>query len=208
MELDNFKNSWEQYDKKLSDNLRLNEALLRKISLKSSKQEMKKLLIFELFNIVFAVILILFVFSNSIYYIHQIRFSIPGFICIASAIIYLIFSIVRLRAFLKMDYYGSPVVKVQNDLLSLKSQNLRFRKYELILLPVLILPSLPLLFKVVHNIDIYQHLYTLWIEMIIILGLAYPLVFLSYKYFYDKKFKNAEQHLSDLKNFEQEDEIS
>lgn len=206
MELDDLKNKWTQYDKKLSDNLHLNEALLRKLNLKGSQQEMKKLLVFELINIVFAVFLILFVFSNSIYYIHQLRFSVPGFICIGTTFIYLIFGIIRTRAFLKIDYYGSSVLKVQKDILSLKSKSLKFRKFELILLPVLILPILPLLFKVVHNIDIYQHFESMMIEMLIVLGLAYPLVFLTYKYFYDKKFKNAEQHLADLKRFELEDD--
>lgn len=207
MELDDFKKSWEQYDKKLSDNLRINEALLRKINLKTSKQELNKLLIYELFNIAVAVFLILFVLSNSMYYIHQLRFSIPGFICIGTTAIYLIFGIIRTRAFLKIDYYGSPVVQVQKDILSLKSKTLKFRKYELILLPVLILPLLPITFKVIHNIDIYKHTQSMLVEMLLVLALAYPLAFLTYKYFYDKKFRNAEQHLADLKRFEQEGEI-
>ena len=70
MELDDLKNTWSQYDKMLADNLRLNEELLRKLNLNSSKREMQKVLVYELINIVTAVLVIIFTLWLSVYYIN------------------------------------------------------------------------------------------------------------------------------------------
>lgn len=204
MELDDLKNTWSQNDKKLTENLRLNEKLLQKLNLNNSKREMQKVLIYEFISIVIAVFVILFTISYSIYYLSYLRFSIPGFLASAVAFIYLIFGIIRTTGFLKIDYFGSPVVKVQREILALKKRTLQFRKYELILVPLLSIPLLPLLFKVVHNIDIYQNVQMLVIDTVIILGVGYPSVIWVYKYLYDKKFKNAETLLTELEEFESE----
>lgn len=202
MELDDLKNIWSQYDKKLSDNLKLNEELLRKMNLNSSKREMQKLLIFELLGIVIGFLTILFTLLISIYYINYLRFSIPGFIAIGALMICLIFGIIRTKRLLHIDYYGSAVVKVQGEILRLKRKSLLFRKYEFILMPLFVLPLLPILFKFVHNIDIYQNIRLLVFEGVLVIGISYPLLILTYKYLYDKKIKNAESLLNELEKFE------
>lgn len=204
MELDDLKNTWSQYDKKLSENLRLNEELLRKLNLNSSKREMQKILTYEFVSIVISVLTILFALFISLRLIDQLRFSIPGFIAACVTSIYLSLGVIRTKGLLNIDYYSSPVLKVQRDILTLKKKTLRFRKYELILIPLLVLPLLPLLFKVVYNIDIYQNIRILVFEVVVILGLAYPLTIWVYKYLYDKKFKNAENLLAELDRFENE----
>lgn len=205
MELDDLKNTWSQYDKKLSDNLRLNEELIRKMNLNTSRREMQKILIYEIISIVVSVATIAYILSLSIYYINQLRFGIPGFVSIGVIMFYLIFGIIRTNGLLNIDYYGSPVVEVQKQILLLKRKSLYFRKFELILLPLVILPLLPLLFKAVHNIDIYQNLRLLIIEVVVMLGLGYPLMLWVYKYLYGKKFKNAENLLAELDKFKNED---
>lgn len=206
MELDDFKNSWAEYDKKLSKNLRFNEELLQKMNLNSSRREMQKLLIYEVVSIFILIFLIFYILSNSIYYIYQLRYSIPGFIGVCVALIYLAFSFIRINDLLNIDYYGSAVVKVQKRILSLKRKTLRFRKYELILLPILVLPIIPIMFKAIHNIDIYRNLRLLIIEIVVVIGLAFPLFFWINKSLYDKKFKNAESLLKELEKFEDKNE--
>jgi len=204
MELDELKNNWADYDKKLSANLKLNEELLRKMNLNSSKREMQKVLIYELINILLLIILILYVFPNLFYYINQLRYSIPGFFSIGIALIFLVFSVIRMKDLINIDYYSLSVVKVQKRILTLKKKTLGFRKFELMLIPLFVLPILPILFKALHNIDIYQNLTLLIFEIVAILGLVYPLLFWVNRSLYDKKFKNAENLLNELKQFENE----
>jgi hypothetical protein len=117
---------------------------------------------------------------------------------------FLMFAIIKANRFLSVDYYGSSVVKLQKDIAILNRLVLRLRKYELALFPLLILAILPLLFKAIHNIDIYHNIKLFTIEMILILGIGFPLTFWINKHLYDKKFKNTERFLMEIDKFESE----
>ncbi len=204
MELDDFKKEWSQYDKKLSANLKLNEELLYKLNLNNSKREMQKPLVYELISIAILFLFIVYILANALRLVDQIQYSIPGFVSAGIMGIYLVFAIIRAKGFLEIDYYNTPVLKLQRDVLSLKKKVLCYRKYELILIPFLVLPLIPLLFKVIHNINIYQNIRLLVIEVVLILAIGYPLVIWINKYLYDHKFRNSEKLLAELDEFEKE----
>jgi len=205
MEIDDLKNAWVKYDKKLSDNLRFNEELIRKLNMNNTKQELQKPLRYEIFSVIVLFVLIVYVFTSSIRFLDQLQFCIPGFITTGVALVYLAFAFIKIKRFLNIDYYSSPVLKLQRDILTLKKKVLNIRKYELILIPLLVLPILPILFKSIHNINIYNNIKLLVIELIIILGIGYPLTLWINKYFYDRKFANANRILAELDKFENED---
>jgi ABC-type multidrug transport system permease subunit len=205
MELDDIKKTWEAYDKKLSDSLQMNETLLRKLNLNTTRKEMQKLLGFEIFNIICAVAILLVVGAITNRYFLQPKFSIPGFIIIMVDLVYLVFGVKRTRDLLAIDYYSSSVVKLQKDVLTAKKRSLYFRKFEILLLPFFLLPMMPLLFKLMHNIDVYANVSMILVNALIMLAIAYPILLWIYKYFYDKKFKSAERLLAELKQFEHEE---
>ena len=204
MELDDLKNAWTQYDKKLAESLKFNEDLLRKLNLNNSKKELQKPLIYELIGVAVIFILIVYVVVSSIRFIDEPKYCVPGFISAIIGMAFLMFAIIKANRFLSIDYYGSSVVKLQKDIAILNRLVLRLRKYELALFPLLILPILPLLFKAIHNIDIYHNIKLFTIEIILILGIGFPLTFWINKHLYDKKFKNTERFLQEIDKFESE----
>lgn len=205
MELDDLKSAWAQYDKKLAVNLKFNEELLRKMNLNISKKELQKPLIYELLGVAVMFIFIAYVVASSIRFIDDPKYCIPGFISALIGLAFLVFAIIKANKFLSIDYYGSSVVKLQKDITTLNRLVLRLRKYELVLFPLLILPLLPILFKAIHNIDIYQNLKLFSIEIILILGIGFPLILWTNKHLYDKKFKNTERLLQEIEKFESEE---
>lgn len=204
MELDDLKNAWTQYDKQLAESLKFNEDLLRKLNLNNSKKELQKPLIYELIGVAVIFILIVYVVVYSIRFIDEPKYCVPGFFSAIIGMAFLMFAIIKANRFLSIDYYGSSVVKLQKDIAILNRLVLRLRKYELALFPVLILPILPLLFKAIHNIDIYHNIKLFTIEIILILGIGFPLTLWINKHLYDKKFKNTERFLQEIDNFESE----
>lgn len=204
MELDDLKNAWTQYDKKLAVNLKFNEDLLRKMNLNNSKKELQKPLIYELISVAVLFNLIVYVVFSSFRFIDEPKYCFPGFISAIIGMVFFMFAIIKANRFLSIDYYGSSVVKLQKDLAILNRLVLRFRKYELALFPLLILPILPLLFKAIHNIDIYHNIKLFTIEIILILGIGFPLTLWINKHLYDKKFKNTERFLQEIDKFESE----
>ncbi|MEO6901777.1 MAG: hypothetical protein ABI315_01325 [Bacteroidia bacterium] len=205
MELGDLKDAWTQYDKKLTENLKLNEELFKKINFNNCKKEIQKPLYYEIFSVVFYFLILTFFVGASIRFISEPKLFIPGFISAFICLLFLIITIIKINRFLTIDYYGSSVLKLQKDIAALNKLLIRFRKYELISVPIVVVLFMPLLNKIFNNIDVYEHVKLYIIEIIFIIVLTYPATFWIYRNLYDNKFKNAEKLLSELNKFEKEE---
>lgn len=202
MELDELKLSWSEFDKKLTKNIQLNEKLLRKMNFNKSKQEIQKPFIYEMFNIVILFITIAFLTKYSFQFIEEIKYSLTGFSAVILGTIFLIFAIIKANKFMKIDYYNSTVIKLQKDILLLKTSILRFRKMELFLVPIFIITILPILFKAIHNINLFENLKLFSLEFGLILVIGYPVFLWLNRNLYDKKLKVAELLLEEIEKYE------
>jgi hypothetical protein len=205
MELDELKQIWSQYDKKLNENLKFNEEIFKRMNLGKAKQELQKPLNMELWNIAIIFLTSIFVAAFSVKLINQPQYSVTGFAGVLIGIVYLLSSIRKAKRFAGIDYYNSTIVNLQKELVLLKTMVIRLKKIEFILLPFLIIFILPIAFKVVNHMDIYKKLWLYVLEITIILGVSYPAGIWIYKNIYDKKMKDAELFLKEIENFEKED---
>ena len=80
MELEELKSAWAQYDKKLTENLKLNEELLRKMNLEKSRKEMNTPLTYEISSFITGLIFILYIVSATIIHFNELKFLLPGII--------------------------------------------------------------------------------------------------------------------------------
>ena len=202
MELDDLKSAWAQYDKKLNSQLRLNEELLRKWNLESAKRELQKPLQYELTGVAGQFVLILGTVAFSIKVIDEPKYCVPGFIAAIFEIVGLVFAIVKANKFLNIDHYGTPILKLQKEIASVNKLVLRLRKYELMLIPLVVLPSLPLIFKVLYHVDIYSNIKLFSLMILLIFGIGFPLTFWINKHLYDKKFKASENLLKEIEDYQ------
>lgn len=203
MELDNLKNSWEQFDTKLTENLVLNERMLKRLNFGNSKNEMQKLLATEQLNIVGVFLAFVFFTAYSLRLINDVHYSIPGLIGATLLLANLSFSFVKVKNLLKVNYYDSSIVGLQRDLSKIKVLILRYRRIEYLLMPVLMLSLLPITFISLADTNIYEHLDKLWLQTLLLLGFTstFILVILVNKHHYDRKIKNAEDFLKEIAQF-------
>ncbi|MBK6836492.1 MAG: hypothetical protein IPG89_20425 [Bacteroidetes bacterium] len=204
MELQDFKNAWNEYDKKLSENLKLNESLLKEINLQKTKNELQKPLIYEIINVGFMLILTVYLAFASIQYQYELKYLIPGIVSTIISGLYLSFSIRKVRKFLNLNYFDTPILDLQKSVTSLNLLILKLRKFELILFPAFAVALLPILFISVRHFDIYENTRLLIIEICLIFATCIPLSFWINKYLFDKKLKNAEQFLMKINSFERD----
>jgi hypothetical protein len=202
MELDDLKSAWAQYDKKLTSHLKLNEELLKKWNLESAKRELQKPLQYELMGVAGQCVLIFATIVFSFKVIDEPKYCVPGFIAVVFEIVGLVFAMMKANRFLNIDHYGTPILKLQKEIASLNKLVLQLRKYELMLIPLVALPSLPLLFIVFKKIDIYSEGNLFATAAFLILGLGFPLTLWINKYLYDKKFQASSKLLKEIEDFE------
>jgi glucan phosphoethanolaminetransferase (alkaline phosphatase superfamily) len=201
MELDELKSAWAEYDKKLTNSLKLNEQVLRNINTQQSRLELQKPLTYEATGAVMMIVLeaVLIIWSLRV----EQRIAIPGFIAAFIGLFYWAFAFIKAYAFFDVNYYGTSVVALQKEIAAVNALVLRLRKVEILLAPFFVMAALPLMYKVVHNVDVYEKPTTFWIGLAVILIVSVPLTIGINRFVYDKKFQNAAKLMNEISRFEE-----
>lgn len=205
MELDELKKCYNEYDKKLTENLKLNEELLKKMSIENYRKEIKKPFIYEIINLVLCFFIFIYFITCSFQVIEDMKYSLSGFASATIILLFLISAFVKVNKFAKLDYYNNSIMKLQRDLNDIKRVILFTRRIELFILPIVIVSMFPILFKLIYNINIYTNL-TLFASMIIIfLIVCFFLAVWINRNIYDRKLQSARDFLEELNRFENDD---
>lgn len=204
MELDELKNAWAQYDKKLSANLRLNEELLKMIRFEKFNHAIRKPMNLELLNIViqfFAIILVT-VFtvrlSNEIPYFLAGVFS--AFLCATS----LVFSVIKASRLNHLLNYNLSITAFQEEFAQLRIFVLRLRKIEFVLAGLIGITLFPLMFKAVTGVDLLGSLTIVIPGIIATIAIGYAAGSWLNLFVYDKGLEDAERFLGLIKQFGKE----
>ena len=205
MELDELKQAWAQYDKKLTENLKFNEELLRKMNLEKSKKEMNTPLMYEIISLATGIVFLIYFVNSTIQFSNEPKFLLPGLVTIVTFSIFLYLSAIKIKLIANIDFYFSPVIELQKAINLFKHKYLQFKKYELYAFPVFAISSALILAKAYRGIDLYEHSTRFIIAIIISLLFYYPIVFWSYRNLFDKKIKNTNLFLDELSRFEKEE---
>lgn len=205
MELDDLKGAWTQYDKKLSENLKLNEELLKKITKNNSKRELQKPINMGIISLIVMFLVGVYITFISIQYIEDLKFSLPGFFSVFIGSFNIMISIMTINRYLSIDYIGSPIVKLRKDITKLNMFILRTRKYDFIIAPFTVISILPIIYKSIANVDIYNNIKKFTLEVLFIIGISFIIGILINKYFVDRKISNANRILEELEKFEKEE---
>ncbi len=210
MELNDLKRSWEEYDKKLTENLRLNEELLRRSNLDRSRREMGVTLKWLSFDVTAAaVFFVLFCCWTILYCREPLSLACGGIVTL-----FMLFSFIsearQLGMLLRIDYYTTPVLDLQKQLGKFDSAYKLGRKISIFTLPILIPAGLVFLSGVLEALGIPHVKFHTWPAMFIIkclltIAISYPLLFWIYRNFIDKRLGTTRQFLAELEEFGKED---
>jgi len=204
MELDDLKRSWEQYDKKLTKNLKMNEELLRRSNLDRSKRVMDTPFIYIVTSLAICVVFILLLLRWTLLYREEPLYLLSGAISMLYMLYNLGYGTKELHMLRNMDYYNTPVLELQKQLSFFQAFYSKMKKIDFYTLPLAIFALMPILFKVLHNLNVFDYPKIFISALVIGLAITYPLLIWVYRNWYDRKVKAANQFLSELQEFENE----
>lgn len=205
MDINEFKSAWLQHDRKLSENLSINEALLQKVNLDRSREELNKPLRYEIVSFFFFILLIPVFIFLAVLYRPEPQMLISALLALSTLVLGLILCIKKIRLFYRIDYYNLPVLQLQERLALLKSGILSARKIEvLFLLPILFITALALMLRYIRGINLFEDIS--FFLPIVLPGLlvAWGATLFLNKYLYDKKISNVAALLKELRNYHKE----
>ncbi len=204
MDLDEIKKAWNSFDENLAQNLNVDDEKLRKDSIEKTEDQMDYPYKSEWVELIGGGIVAAAVLIMSIRLIAEPKFFIVGLIAVIIGIVYMRFSYIIIGMMKQIDYYGMPMVKLQARVAHVKRKILRFRKIQLWLFPLYLLPLIFLFSKTVNNVDLFAHLELLAVRSIGYLAVTYLAVYLINRHLYDKRFASIEKLIERLKEFEKE----
>jgi hypothetical protein len=175
MELEDLKNRWADYDRKLDRSLRLNTLALREATagrVDSSLRRLTRLLWFELLTTLPLVFLLgRFVADH----LREARFLVPGLALGLGALGLALSAIHQLNALATLDL-GAPVVEIQKRLERLRIWRIRTTQWTLLLSPLLWVPMLVVALEGLIGLDAYRIFDTAWLIGNLLFGVAFLLL--------------------------------
>lgn len=204
MELEQLKADWNKHNSYLENQHKINEELLKKINLDSSRRELSLPYKAEIAALIVLVICTLFflprvyqLWDNTYYFLSGISGLI---LTIGGAII----ASIKIRSFASIDLYGSSLVQLQEDLSELKSTVYKLRKFELSGMPLVIL-FIPAAVKIVHNRDFFDlNLVALGILLVVCFIIMIPAMLWMYKKLYGERIDRARHRLREIEKYQNE----
>ncbi|MFQ5640059.1 MAG: hypothetical protein ACE5IR_18935 [bacterium] len=233
MELQELKNIWREYDKKLDKNMKLNLHILKKMNLDKTKSALEKFIKTPALGLIIGIIVQIAMGSFIYSHFSMPQYVIPAVLIWSFALFQVIFSGYQLSIILPIEQggainYDMPITEIQKKLERLKVYRIRYLtvtrfSYGLLWLPVLIVGC-----KAFFNYDFYLHFNHTWIVCVILCGLVFTTfgIWLSIKlsdrkktspllkkwmnHFYKnditaKNLYSAMTFLSDIEDFEKEE---
>lgn len=208
MELDDLKSAWAQYDKKLEENLKFNEAILRKMNLNASRKQLRPIkIIWFIFTI--SSIYSLVKQSVQIYRFIQMD-NLPDGTFLISGMSYvltfagLIYMIISLYSCFKIDFYGSSIMQIQKDIERIEiRRSLKTTVIAFVVLLVWIFTILILNFFSYKNMSdgsmLALLLWAIFTVVLCVLGVN------LFRLYYNRKLKNIKCFLAEIEHFEKEE---
>jgi Na+/H+-dicarboxylate symporter len=204
MELDELQQAWGQYDKKLSESLKINEQLLKSMNLDKSKKEMNTPFAYELGSLIIVGVSMIFIIATTYKYAHIIELLASGILTSILLGLALIGAYKKVKLLSSIDYYRKPIVDLQKSLIQFDKLYLKCKKLELILFPVFVIVAIPILTMGLRGFNLLEHLGRYSIAFVSSLVLFYPVVLWIYKHWYSKKLSNVNDFIEELNRFELE----
>jgi hypothetical protein len=182
MELDELKNMWSDYDKKLDKSLKLNIQLLRKINLDKAKNKLRKLMILKLMEMIILAGVIIFLVNFIYDNITSPQFSISAGIFAFFALIGFISNVKQVAIMMQLQGgYTEAIAPLQRKIEQLKLLIVKYVKYALLSIPFFPIWMI-LITKILFNYDIYTNSMSNWWLANICVSIALiPLVWWIFK---------------------------
>ncbi len=204
MELSELKNEWNKHNSYLENEHRINEKILKKMNLDSSRRELSLPYRLEVIAAIVLLLSTIFLIAPLSQLWGRTNYFISGLSLPIVTLGGSIIAITKIKAFSRIDLYSSSVIQLHTDLSKLKSKIYGLVKFELLGIPIGIL-GVPAAVKIVHNKEFADlNIQLMFIILIVYLIVLVPTIIWIYKKLYGERIDRAKSHLNEIIEYQNE----
>ena len=204
MDLEDLKKAWSEYDKKLSENLKTNKELIKRMNLNNAKSSMDTPKRYETVNVILGFAFILLVINYVIKFSSDYKLLISGILTLIWLISSYILSIRLLNSVTKLDFNKNSILKIQKQLIEYKKRFFGTKRFNTFTGPIFVIVSTPLTSKIFTGVDIFSFPVVYVIAVALALLVGYPVAVWINKNWYENKIIETDRFLEELNSFEKE----
>ncbi len=190
MNLDDIKNQWSAFDKKLDSSIKLNTLLLKEVSLNKTNSYLRRLSVPIYVELILSFFLLMilgnFIWNN----LQEIKFLIPA-ISLDLFIIFLVHSSIKQLIEINSIDFSEPIITNQKKLESLKVRRINETKMVFLVSPLLWVPLLIVVVRAITGLDPYAIFSVSWLVGNLLFGLAVIPLVLWVSKSYSHKFESS-----------------
>lgn len=154
MEMQELKEIWNQYDRKLDRTVKLNIELLKTIKLEKVRSKLQRSVFSVTLELVINMAAIVMLGSFLADHVSMIRFAAPALVLEVAAILLVISNVYQLTILKTLDY-GAPVMLIQKRLETLRAHRIQVTQWILAAGALIWAPLLIVGLKAFFNVDAY-----------------------------------------------------
>ena len=199
MELTELQNIWQQYDKKISENTRLNKEILRLMLLSKPKRQLSWIKIKAGFFVLSPILLVLFIL------VLNVQFSITTNFYIGLSLFLPIYTItyiwdIRYFKLIRIIDFSKPVLSIKKQIAELEKYKIKKTRIRYILMPF---AMIGFLLMIIHKITISYNLVSI-LPLLLIILVYISSLFFTFKYSIYEQFNKLNKDIDEIEQLGKE----
>ncbi len=194
MELIELQNIWQQYDKKMSENINLNKEILRKLLQSKPEKTITWVKLKAGFNLILPIVIISLMMIPNVVFRNEISFY-TGVLLFASFALVTYYWAIRYYLLLNKIDFNNPITLIKKDVKQVEKYKIKVTKFSYIFAPfgltgVFLIANMPILSK--HSI--------LPISLIILVFLFS--IYITFKFSIFERFAKINREIEEIEKLE------
>jgi hypothetical protein len=199
MEITELQEMWSQYDKKISENTRLNKEILRLMLLSKPQRRFNWIKIRAGFSILSPIVFVTVLLVLNVQFHISLTFYIGLAIFLPVYIITYIWDIQYFRLISKIDF-SMPVLTLKKEIAQLEKYKIKKTRIRYLLMPVAITGFLLMIIKSMNFNLSFVSLLPLYLMILVFLSSMY----ITFKYSIYERFKKLNKEIDGIEKLEKE----
>jgi hypothetical protein len=199
MELAELQNIWQEYDKKISENTRLNKEILRLLLLSKPQRRLNWIKIKAALNILSPILFVMLLLVLDVQFSLTINFYIGLGLFLPGYTITYIWDIRYYTLVRKIDF-SMPVLSIKKEIAKLEKYKIKTTRIRYLLMPF---GMIGFILMIIHKITFSFNLVSIMPLLLIVLVFISSMYF-TFKYSIYERFRKLNKEINDIEQLEKE----
>ncbi len=199
MELSELQNIWQQYDKKITQNTRLNKEILRLMLISKPRRRLNWIKIRAVYSILSPLIFVIALLVLNVQFYISISFYIGLALFLPVYTITYIWDIKYFKLIRKIDF-SMPVLTLKKDITQLEKYKIKKTRIRYMLMPFAIAGFL---LMIIHSMNFSLNFVSI-IPLLLIILVFLSSMYITFKYSIYERFKKLNKDIDEIERLEKE----